>query len=76
MRRSADRAKFKELAEKRVRRALKEIQLIGNLSNRSNYFYTEEDAKKIVKALQNAVTELKTRFDNKGDVASEVFRLD
>ena len=32
-------------------RALKDIQLIGNLSNRSNYDYTEEDVTRIMKAL-------------------------
>ena len=76
MNRSADRTKFKELAEKRVRRALKDLQLIGNLSNRSNYVYTEQDAKKIVKALSSAVADVKTRFDSKGEIARDLFNLD
>src|SRR3990172_7532918 len=54
MAREKDRKKFVELAEKRVRRALNDIRLIGNLSNRSNYTYTDDDAKKIYKALHNA----------------------
>ena len=33
--------KFKELAEKRVNRALDSIRLIGNLSNRQNYSYDD-----------------------------------
>ena len=49
--REDDRKKFVVLAEKRVTRALKDIRLIGNLSNRSNYKYAEEDARKICKAL-------------------------
>ncbi len=75
MSREKDRRKFIELAEKRVRRALKDIRLIGNLSNRSNYNYTDEDAKKIHKALSNAIAELKMRFERKGEEAEIEFKL-
>jgi len=67
MTRESDREKFVELAEKRVRRAIKDIKLIGNLSNRSNYVYTEKDVKKIIKALQGALSEMKSRFDRHGE---------
>ena len=76
MSRDADRKKFIELAEKRVNRALKDIKLIGNLSNRSNYSYTEKDAKAIISALNKAVGEVKARFDHKGDEAESVFKLE
>ena len=70
-----DRDKFVELAEKRVTRALKDIKLIGNLSNRSNYAYTEQDVKKITSALKKAVDEMRARFDAKGDPIDEAFKL-
>jgi len=73
--READRQKFIELAQKRVRRALKDMKLIGNLSNRSNYSYTDEDAKKIYKALKNAVEDVKARFDRNGDDEDIEFNL-
>ncbi len=73
--RENDRIKFVELAEKRVRRALKDIRLIGNLSNRSNYSYTDEDTKKIIRALQNAVNEVKARFERKGEEEEIEFKL-
>lgn len=76
MSRSNDRNKFVELAEKRVRRALKDIKLVGNLSNRSNYVYTEKDVKKIHRALQSALNEMKARFERKGDDAEVEFKLD
>lgn len=72
---SRDREKFVELAEKRVSRALKDIKLIGNLSNRTNYSYTEQDVKKITAALKKSVDEMKARFDAKGDSVDEAFRL-
>ena len=75
MAREADREKFVELAEKRVRRAIKDIKLIGNLSNRSNYSYTDEDSKKIYKALKGAIDEVKARFDRQGDEEEIEFKL-
>ena len=44
------RKKFVELAESRVNRAIKDIRLIGNLSNRSAYEYSEEDIRRIFRA--------------------------
>jgi len=75
MARDKDRIKFVELAEKRVNRTLKDIQLIGNLSNKSNYSYTEEDAAKIFKALKNALDEMKAKFDDKNPSSNNDFKL-
>ena len=75
MAREVDRKKFVDLAEKRVKRAIKDIKLIGNLSNRSNYNYTQEDAQKIYKALKSAVEDVKARFDRQGDEDEIDFKL-
>lgn len=63
MPREEDRAKFVKLASTRVSRALKDIQLIGNLANRSNYDYTDEDITKIFKALNEEIAACKKRFE-------------
>ena len=57
-----DREKFVRLATRRVSNALKAIKLIGNLSNRSNYDYTEADVQKIFKALQDELSASRKRF--------------
>jgi len=62
---SAKRDNFIRLAEGRVTRAIDSIRVIGNLSNRSNYEYTEEDSKRIIDALQREVNELKVQFKPK-----------
>lgn len=62
---SAKRNNFIRLAEGRVTRAIDSIRVIGNLSNRSNYEYTEEDSKRIIDALQREVNELKVQFKPK-----------
>jgi len=58
-----DRDKFVRLANKRVSSALKTIKLIGNLSNRSNYHYTEEDVSKIFKALLDELNSCRKQFE-------------
>lgn len=54
--------KFIELAEKRVNKALKQLQLIGNLSNKRNYEYNQEDYKKIFRAIDGEVKSMKQKF--------------
>lgn len=61
--RAEDREKFVRLANKRVANAIKCIRLIGNLSNRSNYDYTDEDIQKIFRALQQEFSVCKKKFE-------------
>lgn len=75
MARENDRGKFVELAEKRVTRAIKDIRLIGNLSNKSNYSYTDEDVRKIIKALEAEIRKLKLRFERQGASDEIDFKL-
>ena len=69
------RDKFVELAEARTSKALKDIQLIGNLSNRSAYEYGDEDVRKIFKALQQALDQAKQRFSGPGSSSAGSFKL-
>jgi len=69
------RAKFVELAESRVNKAISQIRLIGNLANRANYDFDDADAKKIVRALQKEVEALKSKFGDGAGASSSDFRL-
>jgi hypothetical protein len=69
------RSKFVELANKRVNRAIKDLRLIGNLSNRAAYEFGEEDSRKIIKALQREVENLRQRFSGTNQEADKVFSL-
>jgi hypothetical protein len=55
-------AKFKRLAKSRVNNVLKGLDLISNLSNKSNYSYTEEDVSKILRALKDGLTSVEESF--------------
>jgi len=57
------KAKFKELAEKRVTAALSAIAKIGNLSS-ANYSSTPEQVEKIVLTLHKAVDDVDKMFDS------------
>lgn len=52
------RDKFVRLAEKRMDTILKGIELMGNLANKNNYEYTQDDLNKIIKTLKGAVSDL------------------
>ena len=70
------RGKFVELAEKRVANAIRDIRLLGNLSNRTNYSYTREDFIQIISALQAEIRKLKKKFESSVDTGDVVvFRL-
>lgn len=75
--RESDRQKFVQLAQARVNRALKDIQLIGNLSNRSNYDFTDDDVDKIFKALSQEITACRKRFElSKRKADAQLFTLE
>jgi hypothetical protein len=69
------RQKFVELAEARVNKTLKNLQLIGNLSNRSAYEYSEADVRKIFAGLQQGLDAAKGRFTRKNASTDGEFRL-
>jgi hypothetical protein len=67
--------KFVEIAEKRVTRLLKDIRLIGNLSNRNNYTYRPEDVAKIFSAIESEMKTSRKRFDVALDSDDKNFKL-
>ena len=65
------RAKFIELGEKRMASAIRTIRLIGNLSDKNNYIYSDVDASLIIKVLKAEVTKVADRFKNSDSVDPE-----
>lgn len=68
-------SKFERLAENRVNEAIKKLRLIGNLSNKNNYEYTEKHIKKILDTLDFEVKILKMKFKD-DDSSSSIFKFD
>ena len=69
------RKKFIELAEARVNRAIKDMKLIGNLSNKNSYEYEEADIRQIFRALQKELDTAKSRFAEGGKGGAQTFKL-
>jgi len=57
--------RFKRLAIARTKAVLDKLRLLGNLSNRANYDYSEEDVKKIFRAIDEQLRIVKTKFQGK-----------
>lgn len=54
--------KFERIAERRVSEVLNKLRLVGNLSNRRNYAYTEDHVREIFDAVEGELRATKARF--------------
>jgi len=61
-RQSKIRSAFKRLANRRVNKVLKDLQLVGNLANPQNYSYTDKEIKMIFKAIESELSLTKSKF--------------
>ncbi len=69
------RERFVTLANRRVTAVILQLRLVGNLANRKNYEYDAEDARKIVRALQRELDDLKARFKGEESDDSSIFSI-
>jgi hypothetical protein len=69
------RKKFVDIAERRVNRLINEIRLVGNLSNRSNYEYKEEDVRRIFAAVDSELRNARRRFESTSTAENSSFKL-
>lgn len=69
------REKFVKLAENRTANAIRAVRVIGNLSNRAHYEFTDADVRKIVAALNGEIETLKRRFAEPTGRSSVNFKL-
>ena len=54
--------KFKELCEKRVRKATHYLNSLGNLANKSHYEYTSEQVNEMEKHLRASLNEMLLQY--------------
>ena len=65
--------RFERIAERRVTEALRQLRLVGNLSNRANYEYSSEQVKQMFDALENEFKQLRQRFRDEGSTPGRSF---
>ena len=66
--------RFKKIASRRVQEILDKLRLLGNCANRGNYYYTDEQVKKILSAIDGEWRKVKSEF-NKGKSKNKEFNL-
>jgi hypothetical protein len=57
--------RFRRVASRRTNNILRQIQILGNCSNKSSYLYTDEDIKKIFSAIEGELRATKSKFTNR-----------
>ena len=66
--------RFVRLAEARTNKIIATVRLLGNCSSPAVYEYSKADVSKIFRAIEEAVSDAKRRF-NKQDPGNKLFRL-
>ncbi len=61
----APEERFKRIAEVRTNAVLDRLRILGNLSNRQMYSYSEEDINKIFSAINKQIKEVRAKFNSK-----------
>ncbi len=56
--------RFKRIATVRTTAVLDRLRILGNLSNRQMYSYSEEDIEKIFSAINRQVREVRAKFNS------------
>jgi hypothetical protein len=67
--------RFVRLAEKRVSELLDKFRLVGNLADRRNYAYTDEQIRLILKAVEDEVRALRVKFTMSNTSKEKTFSL-
>jgi len=66
--------RFRKIASRRVQEILNKMRLLRNCANRGNYYYTDEQVRKIFSAIDEEWKKVKSEF-NKGKSKNKEFNL-
>jgi len=64
--------RFKRIATLRTNAVLDKLRILGNLSNRQMYSYSEEDINRIFSAINKQIKEVRAKFNSQ---KQEKFKL-
>ena len=67
--------RFERLAEKRVNEVVKKLRVLGNLSNKRNYYYDESHLKQMFNVLDSEIKDLKDKFKSDDSSGSLAFKF-
>ncbi len=64
MSKTTRRERFEKVAARRTQNILDSLDSLSKCSNRNNYEYSEEDIKKMIRAIREKLTQTESAFDN------------
>jgi hypothetical protein len=67
--------RFERIAERRVNEALRSLRLLGNLADRRNYEYTDEQVSLLLSAIDQECRGLRSKFKSGSAAGSQPFRF-
>lgn len=67
--------KFRRLASSRTNKIIDMIDLLGNLSNKSNYDYSDSDVDKMFKAIDSSLKTAKSKFSSNSNPKKNKFQF-
>ena len=70
-----NRMKFMRLAEKRVNKVSKQLLLIGNLSNKTNYAYSADEVAQMFAYIEECLAAARNRFQTDTSGSEKIFTL-
>jgi light-regulated signal transduction histidine kinase (bacteriophytochrome) len=72
---SAKKERFKNVAGRRVQKVLDDIDSLSKCANRSTYDYTDEEVRKMLKAISEKVILLKASFNSSSKSGKQTFEF-
>ena len=67
------RERFVRLAEARTNKILDMLHLLGNLSNTGAYEYSKKDVDQMLKAIEDGISDVRSRFNRNEDNSKQKF---
>ena len=72
---NAKKERFKNVAGRRVQKILDDIESLSKCANKSTYDYTEEDVKKMCKAINDKISLMRLSFNNNTKSGKQTFEF-
>jgi hypothetical protein len=67
--------RFERIAERRVNETLRSLRLLGNLADRRNYAYSDEQVNAMIAAIDSEFRSLRLRFKSELEPGDKPFRF-
>ena len=72
---SAKKERFKNVAGRRVQKVLDDLDSLSKCANRSTYDYTDDEVRKMIKAITEKVALLKASFSASSKSGKQTFEF-